>query len=274
MRAIVVDLASAAQSLATKTVNFRCRRDKRHASLGRKHRTGRCQLKLLCLIMSATLNRPRHLEAQPQQIRFERISLEQGLSQNSVNCILQDHQGFMWFGTQDGLNRYDGYSFTVYKHELLDSNSLSDNYVSTIYEDAATPNTLWIGTRGGGLNQFDRATERFTRFVNDPKKPHSLSHNNVQSMCADSAGTLWIGTWGGGLNRFDRGTEHFTRFVNDRRIFTLSVMVRSFPSVKTIPARSGLERMAADSINLILIVSNSGVIPRKRAFPMTQFMAS
>ena len=95
-----------------------------------------------------------------EQVRFERISLEQGLSQNSVVSILQDRQGFMWFGTQDGLNRYDGYRFRVFKHDPDNPVSLGNNYIQTLYEDR--DGVLWIGTRGGILHKFNRRLQ----FVN------------------------------------------------------------------------------------------------------------
>jgi DNA-binding NtrC family response regulator/ligand-binding sensor domain-containing protein len=157
------------------------------------------------------------LSAQPNDMRFEHISVEQGLSQNIINCMLQDHKGFMWFGTMDGLIKYDGYSFIVYKHEALNPNSLSDNLVWSILESHDGERaTLWIGT-SGGLNKFDRENEQFTHFVHDPKDPHSLSHNVVTAIYEDSAtrNTLWIGTDGGGLNKFDREKEQFTHFVHD-----------------------------------------------------------
>ena len=151
--------------------------------------------------------------AQDNDIRFERISLEQGLSQSVVLCILQDSRGFMWFGTQDGLNRYDGYEFTVYKHDPENPNSLSDNFVQAIYKDQS--GALWIGTNGRGLDRFDRGTEQFTHYPNDPDDPHSLSNNDVQTIYEDQSGVLWIGTNGGGLNRFDRETEQFVRYQNN-----------------------------------------------------------
>jgi ligand-binding sensor domain-containing protein len=145
-------------------------------------------------------------------LKFEHFSVAQGLSQSSVHCMLQDRQGFLWFGTGDGLNKYDGYSFAAYKHEAGDSTSISADWVLSIYEDRS--GTLWIGTFSGGLNQFDRATERFTRFVHDPNNPHSLSDNKVNAICEDHTGTLWVGTEHG-LNRFDRVTKTFTRFLPD-----------------------------------------------------------
>lgn len=97
--------------------------------------------------------------AQTTDMAFERIALEQGLSQTTVYCIFQDSRGFMWFGTRDGLNKYDGYGFTVYKHRAENPQSLSNNSVRALYEDPA--GMLWVGT-DGGLNKFDREKETFT----------------------------------------------------------------------------------------------------------------
>ncbi|HEY73315.1 MAG TPA: GAF domain-containing protein [Thermoflexia bacterium] len=147
-------------------------------------------------------------------IEFEHISVEQGLSQNTVNCILQDSQGFMWFGTGDGLNKYDGYSFTVYRHDPADPYSLSNNAIKTIYQDQA--GALWIGTQGGGLNKFDRETERFTRYLHDSQDSHSLSYNTVTSIYQDREGVLWVGTWVG-LDKFDDENEQFIHYRPRRR---------------------------------------------------------
>ena len=94
--------------------------------------------------------------------RFTSVSTEQGLSSSEVWSVLRDHRGFMWFGTLDGLDRYDGYRMKVFKYALTDPTSLSDDKVRTVYEDRA--GTLWIGTRYGGLNRYERETETFTRF--------------------------------------------------------------------------------------------------------------
>lgn len=90
---------------------------------------------------------PLLLPGQTRVIHFSRLSMEDGLSHNAINCIYQDRRGFMWLGTEDGLNKYDGYQFLVYYHDPLDSCSISDNRIQTIYEDAA--GHLWFGTRGG-----------------------------------------------------------------------------------------------------------------------------
>ncbi len=118
----------------------------------------------------------------------------------------------MWFATQDGLNRYDGYSFTHYEHDDNDSTSLSDNYVNVILEDHS--GELWAGTRGGGLDRYVPETGRFVRYRFDPRNDHSLSNDEVRCIYEDHAGTLWVGTTNG-LNRYDRRTNSFARYVHD-----------------------------------------------------------
>ncbi len=143
-----------------------------------------------------------------QELKFKNFSLDEGLSQSTVNTIFQDKQGFLWFGTQDGLNKFDGYNFTVYRHDPKNSNTLSHNEIFSIYEDSK--GILWIGT-GNGLNKFD--LNKFTNYLHNPNDPNSLSHNEVWSIYEDRNGILWIGTNGGGLNKF---TENkFTHYLHD-----------------------------------------------------------
>jgi ligand-binding sensor domain-containing protein/serine phosphatase RsbU (regulator of sigma subunit) len=146
-----------------------------------------------------------------RDLRVRRISLQEGLSQSRVPCILQDHKGFMWFGTQDGLNKYDGYAFKTYRPEPGNPNSLSGNDITSIFEDSR--GMLWIGALGAGLNKFDREKEKFTHFRFQPGDPTSLSHDIVRVIHEDRSGTLWIGT-GDGLNKFHRETGTFTRYPN------------------------------------------------------------
>jgi ligand-binding sensor domain-containing protein len=177
--------------------------------------TGRCRrvgsLGGALLVLGWLVAAPAPISAQDRAIKFERLSVEDGLSQNAVRCILQDHLGFMWFGTDDGLNKFDGYRFTHYKNRLGDASSLSNNSSNVIYEDKSS--TLWVGTNGG-LNQFDRRTETFRHFRHDPAHEHSLHDNMVSAIYEDHAGTLWVGTqWG--LNKLDRsrpGEETITRY--------------------------------------------------------------
>lgn len=149
------------------------------------------------------------MSAQKPELKFQKLSLKDGLSQSTVYSILQDSRGLMWFGTQDGLNKYDGYQFTVYRHDPSNAHSLSHNEIFALYED--NTGTLWIGT-SNGLNRFDRQQERFIHYQNDPNNPNSLSHNTVLSIFEDDKAVLWVGTKGGGLNQFDRKRNQFVSF--------------------------------------------------------------
>jgi ligand-binding sensor domain-containing protein len=184
-------------------------------------KVGRGRGRLACLILSIVVIVLPTLHAQTngrsssleQILSFDRYSVDQGLSQSLVRCIWQDRQGFLWFGTEDGLNKYDGYSFKHFKHDPENPNSLSHNFILTIYEDRA--GMLWIGTWGGGLNRFDPATEQFTRYRHDPDDPQGLSDNDVLAIHEDQFGALWVGTNGGGLNRYDPETEQFIHYRHD-----------------------------------------------------------
>ena len=130
-----------------------------------------------------------------QRVMFHHISVEQGLSQTTVLCMLQDSMGFMWFGTEDGLNKYDGYTFTVYKQDPQDPSSISNNWIQALYEDRS--GALWIGTLDGGLDRFDREQETFTHHRHDPLDVYTVSSDEITSIFEDSAGVLWIGTSAG-----------------------------------------------------------------------------
>lgn len=145
-------------------------------------------------------------------VEFERISVEEGLSQSTVYSILQDHKGFLWFGTDDGLNLYDGYSFKVYLNVPGDDESLSNNRIIALLEDSK--NRLWIGTIGGGLNFFDRRTEKFRAYRNNPNDSNSLSNDRIMALCEDPSGKIWVGTADGGLNLFDPESETFKVYIN------------------------------------------------------------
>ena len=149
--------------------------------------------------------------AQETALDFERISIEQGLSQSTVFCILQDSRGFLWFGTQDGLNRYDGHEFVVYHPEEGNPNSLSNNTVRALYEDRA--GQLWVGTEDG-LNRHDRATEQFVRYPRDPQGGDGRIGGRVWAILEDRSGALWIGTYGGGVSELDADNGTWTTHVH------------------------------------------------------------
>lgn len=141
-----------------------------------------------------------------ENLYFTEISVKDGLSQGIVYCIARDRQGFMWFGTGAGINRYDGYEFRKFKHDENDPHSISDNLVNCIVEGN---DALWIGT-GNGLNRFDPRTDLFTCYFHDPTNEGSISDNYVKSLFIDSRGDLWVGV-DGALNRYDREQDRFNK---------------------------------------------------------------
>lgn len=140
------------------------------------------------------------------ELKFEQIDIRQGLSSNTVYCILQDRKGFIWFGTEDGLNKYDGYKFTVFTVGREGDKFLSHSRINAIFEDKH--GYIWLGTDGGGLNRYDPEKEIFTHYFANPDDPFSLSNNKVTSIFEDQNGILWIGT-ANGLDRLnpDNGKE-------------------------------------------------------------------
>jgi len=154
---------------------------------------------------------PAILFAQPDNIQFEHLSVEDGLSSNTVISILQDSRGFMWFGTNNGLNRWDGYKFKIYTHNPVDSSSLSNDAISTLYED--TQGLMWVGT-DYGLNKFNRDTENFTRYVFNNDSIDYPRQNVIWQIIEDNSGALWIATEYG-LCRLDLATGKMERFIPD-----------------------------------------------------------
>jgi len=152
-----------------------------------------------------------------QEVNFEHFTTDDGLSANTVLCLFQDSKGFLWIGTYNGLNKYDGYNFTVYKNSLTDSTSISDNKIRAICEDK--DGNLWIGTWSGGLNKFDRSSEKFISYQHDPDDPISIAGNAVLALCFEKSGNLWIGTEENGLDYFNPVTEtfrHYKHYPNDQ----------------------------------------------------------
>ncbi len=123
-----------------------------------------------------------------------------GLENSQVRDVLQDRQGFLWIGTNDGLYQYDGYNFKKYIHDPNDSNTISNNQIRALYED--NDERLWVGTYGGGINILDKGRRSFTHYFHDPDDPGSLSFDEIMFIFKDSRARLWIGTDGGGVNQY------------------------------------------------------------------------
>jgi ligand-binding sensor domain-containing protein/signal transduction histidine kinase len=141
-------------------------------------------------------------EAQP--LRFQHLTVDDGLSGNYVRAIVRDRQGFLWIGTHEGLNRYDGYGFEVFRYSPRRPASLSNNTVTALLEDRQ--GRLWVGTVDG-LNQFNRASEDFARYGVE----HGLSHATIRRLYEDRDGTVWIGT-SSGLHSWDPSSARFTAY--------------------------------------------------------------
>jgi ligand-binding sensor domain-containing protein len=146
-------------------------------------------------------------------MRFKRYSIEDGLSQSSIEGIVQDRSGMIWIATEDGLNRFDGYEFTVFRNDPDDTTSISNSNIWCIHVDRR--GHLWAGTYTSGLNRFDPETETFTRYRHDPEDPGSISSDRIRFITDDAAGNIWISTPNGGINRLDPVSGRFERFLHD-----------------------------------------------------------
>ncbi|WP_300668267.1 ligand-binding sensor domain-containing diguanylate cyclase [Desulfoluna sp.] len=148
-----------------------------------------------------------------QTLLFNHIDEANGLPDSTVFQVMQDREGAMWFGTRNGVARYDGVTMKVLQNEAGNPQSLSHNDSGGVLEDP--DGSIWLRTWGGGLNRLDPETGNIQRFQHDPLDPQSLSEDRVQSDFIDSHGILWAGTFGKGLNRFDQKTGGFTHYLSD-----------------------------------------------------------
>ena len=146
--------------------------------------------------------------AQDYRWRFKQLNREDGLSETTVRCIVEDHQGFMWFASKDGLNRYDGDTIKVYRNDPDDEHSLSHNAVLSLLVDHS--GALWVGT-DRGLNRYNKTRDAFDRFLHDPADSHALSDNLIYSLFEDRQQRLWVGT-NHGLNLFNPTDGSFRHY--------------------------------------------------------------
>lgn len=178
-------------------------------------------------------------------LRFERLVVEDGLPHATVLSVLQDRQGFMWFATANGLARYDGSTFVVYKHDINNPDSLSNNNTFSLIE--SSDGLLWIGTDPGGLNILDPETGKFKIYKKEENNQNSLIDNSVWSLMEAKDGKIWIGTRGG-LSVLDRSTGTFKNYVVDKnnpRALADAVVYRIYQDRKGtiwLGTRAGLHR--------------------------------
>ncbi len=147
--------------------------------------TKRSTILLLCIMQLAAATR-----AQPAHINFTSLTSKDGLLSNSVNAILKDRYGFMWFATDDGLNKFDGTNFTVYRHVPGDSASLQANEILALHEDKT--GNLWVGTSGGAVSLYDRKKDKFVHFPGTGDRSGLIPNAVIRGICSDGAGKVWI----------------------------------------------------------------------------------
>jgi signal transduction histidine kinase/ligand-binding sensor domain-containing protein/DNA-binding NarL/FixJ family response regulator/HPt (histidine-containing phosphotransfer) domain-containing protein len=167
--------------------------------------------RLAALLLACTLAVPA-LAAPPRTLRFEQLGVQDGLAQESVLSIVQDRQGFMWFGSQAGLSRFDGYKVTVYRNVVGDRRSLAENWVGVLHLDPR--GRMWVGT-DGGLDLFDPKTQSFTHYL--PQEPEKRGNGNrhIKAIIDDGHDGLWVGT-ADGLQHFDPALGKFVIYHHER----------------------------------------------------------
>jgi ligand-binding sensor domain-containing protein len=161
-------------------------------------------LTLLCLCGASVA-----MAADAPALILEHLTKTEGLPQNTVMTTLQDSQGFVWFGTEDGLVRFDGDKLHRYAYTRAVRDSLPGNFVWDIAEDAR--HDLWIATKDSGLARWNRATDTFTTFRHDPEKPNSIASDSLRAVLVDARGRVWIGTTDAGVDILDPRTASAAR---------------------------------------------------------------
>lgn len=141
---------------------------------------------------------------------FDHLTMREGLSQSTVNCIFQDSRGYIWLGTESGLDRYDGYSVRQYRRERGNPHALASDYIWQIAEDRA--GNLWLATDDGGVARWSSRTDGFEAFRHDPRRPDSLASDSTRALVIDGQGRIWVGTQDAGLDLLDPRTGRVRHF--------------------------------------------------------------
>jgi ligand-binding sensor domain-containing protein len=162
------------------------------------------KLSLLCLYVVLL---PFLGNAQQEEINFSAITTKDGLSSNTINAILKDRFGLMWFATEDGLDKFDGTNFTIYRHTPGNPKSLQANEILSLHEDRV--GNLWVGTSGGSLSLYDRKKDAFVNFLSG-KQLNQIKNNVIRSLCSDHLGNIWIGHYSG-MNILNPKTKQIAR---------------------------------------------------------------
>ncbi len=194
------------------------------------------------LIVFLFLMTPVFSESNHREFLIQQISVESGISDKTITSIIQDKEGYMWFVTESGLNRYDGYSFKIFKNDPEDSSSLSYNRISCLAME--TDGTLWVGTSGGGISCYQRETGDFKRYYPIPGNLDTKA-NIILSIFVDSKDEIWVGTWGEGLFKFDKTSNEFKNY-------------KPFPGGK-INFRNRIQKIFEDSSGFLWVGTRDGL---------------
>ena len=168
------------------------------------------KIPILIGILILLLFDPLNSQSFSNNLKFVKYSTAMGLSSSNQSCIVQDKQGFIWIGTDEGLNRFDGQSFKIYKSNPKSNTSLKSNIITCLFCDSK--GQLWIGTYGGGLSRYNKEKDNFFTYTSDPNNPKALLTDEINAIAEDKYNKLWIGTSGGGLYQFDQKTNGFIRY--------------------------------------------------------------
>ncbi|MCX5742705.1 MAG: SpoIIE family protein phosphatase [Proteobacteria bacterium] len=199
-----------------------------------------------------------------------RLTIAEGLPSPNVGAILQDKRGFMWFGTEDGLARYDGIKMRVFRSSEQDPASISASYITALALDAS--GKLWVGTSEGGVNLYDPDTDKFTRFSH---AKGGLSSEGVTAIARDPKDRMWFAMSGGGLNRFDPATQSFTEFATKPLDAAITAIYPDKTGILWLgTASEGVIRYNPDDGSTASFRSNPGEEAGLGAAPITTILAA
>lgn len=189
--------------------------------------------------------------AQPPSLYFKKINTGNGLSHNKVNCIVQDKRGFTWIGTDDGLNRYDGNNFLIFRNTPGSAAGISGNIITGLLEDEK--GILWITTSDGGLTRYDYrlpAAQQFKQFKNKPGDKSSIPVNIINALVQDEYGFLWLATSGKRVIRFNKQTEKFEESVTTGTATALALCLDNKKNLWVGRQGGGLLKVHTQSLQL------------------------
>jgi signal transduction histidine kinase/ligand-binding sensor domain-containing protein/DNA-binding response OmpR family regulator len=194
------------------------------------------------------------LQGQLSNVKFRNITITDGLSQSEVNCICQDKEGFIWIGTLDGLNRFDGYEIKVYRKNAEIPHSISNNYIQSVFVD--DKDNLWVGTLGGGVNKYNKYRDEFDAYKNTETDPYSIASDYINCIAQCSKGNLLIGTQKG-LSVLDQKSIAGDRYrFKNYFDFEVNAILEDWSNHIWLATWSGLYRVAFNNSNEPVIVAH------------------